>query len=193
MDSGRRAPQARAIEKKRAILEAAVDIMFSSGLTRVTHRHVASRAGVPVGSIGYYFNTRDELLVHALEEIGNRRSAHARTLIDASRNAPEITDRDLAATLSGIYLPVGRDDYTGWVCLSLDCVRESGQLRDVVAKGRGALRDDIAECLAVAGKEFPTAELVMFTLDGAVSQAVLEQPAAVHAIVETHLLDLFHC
>src|SRR3712207_7499500 len=35
----------------------------------VTHRKVAARAGVALGSVGYYFGGRDELLVAAVEAL----------------------------------------------------------------------------------------------------------------------------
>ena len=54
-----RSEQARAVEKRSAILDAAIDLLLTEGLRGLTHRQVAAAAAVPVGSIGYYYSTRD--------------------------------------------------------------------------------------------------------------------------------------
>lgn len=54
--------------RRRAIVGAAVELVAESGVGNVTHRQIAARAGVPLGSTTYYFPTLDDLLVAALEE-----------------------------------------------------------------------------------------------------------------------------
>ena len=48
-----RGEQARAVEKRSAILDAAIRLLLTEGMKGVTHRQVAAAASVPVGSIGY--------------------------------------------------------------------------------------------------------------------------------------------
>ena len=67
--------QARAIKKREAILEAALSIAGAQGAAAVTHRSVAERAGVAVGSITYYFSTTASLLEEALRLAGDRERA----------------------------------------------------------------------------------------------------------------------
>jgi DNA-binding transcriptional regulator YbjK len=55
----RRASGERRVQQ---ILEAAVQVFGSGGPNAVTHRAVASAAGVPLGSTTYYFKDRDDLM-----------------------------------------------------------------------------------------------------------------------------------
>lgn len=48
--------------KRRKILDAAVRVIGAGGLASLTHRAVAEAAGVPLGSMTYYFRDRDELI-----------------------------------------------------------------------------------------------------------------------------------
>lgn len=190
--TGARAPQARAVEKKRAIITAAIEIMFAAGLPKVTHRQVATRAGVPVGSIGYYFHTRDELLVRAVEEIGYRRAELAKTLVDDLRSTGQTTPDELARTLLEVYLPNGRDVLVGWVGLALDCVRESEALRTAIIDYRATVQADLTDCLAAAGRSDIGGDLVLVALDGAIVESAASTPdsAAAHETATRRLLAL---
>jgi DNA-binding transcriptional regulator YbjK len=64
--------QSRAEKKREAILEAALSIAGAQGTAAVTHRSVAERAGVAVGSITYYFSSTAGLLEEALQLAGER-------------------------------------------------------------------------------------------------------------------------
>ena len=69
--------QARAVERRADILAAACELLARGGTAAVTHRQVAEKAGVPNGSIRYYFATRDALLTACVEDIESRRDAEA--------------------------------------------------------------------------------------------------------------------
>jgi DNA-binding transcriptional regulator YbjK len=62
--SPRRDPEGR----RRAIVHAAVREIAEVGVGQVTHRRIAARAGVPLGSTTYYFPTLDDLVSAALRE-----------------------------------------------------------------------------------------------------------------------------
>lgn len=53
--------------RRQRIAEAAVSVIERDGLFALSHRAVASEAGVPLGSTTYYFDDLDALLVAALE------------------------------------------------------------------------------------------------------------------------------
>lgn len=91
--SGRRDPEGR----RRAIVEAACALIAEVGLDDLTHRAVAARAGVPVGSTTYYFKTLDDLSRAALA-YATEASAEA---LRAWRRALETSD-DIAATLAAL-------------------------------------------------------------------------------------------
>ncbi len=54
------------LERKRALLEAAVDTVGETGYASVTHRAVTARAGLPTTSIGYFFASIDDLTREAM-------------------------------------------------------------------------------------------------------------------------------
>lgn len=58
--------------RKQALIEAAANQLEELGLDAVTHRAVARRAGLPLASTTYYFATRDEVLLAALDHSGQR-------------------------------------------------------------------------------------------------------------------------
>src|SRR4051812_6707833 len=60
--------QARGEVRRKLILRATLSLIETRGIEAVTHRAVAQACGVPLGSVTYYFPTRDGLLCHALEE-----------------------------------------------------------------------------------------------------------------------------
>ncbi|GAA2545597.1 TetR/AcrR family transcriptional regulator [Winogradskya consettensis] len=59
--------------RRRALAEAALEVIAEVGIGRTTHRAVALRAGLPLGATTYYFPTLDDLigaaLQHAAEEL----------------------------------------------------------------------------------------------------------------------------
>ena len=59
--------QARGEERRRLILHATLGLIERCGIGAVTHRAVGEACDVPLGSVTYYFPTRDGLLCDALE------------------------------------------------------------------------------------------------------------------------------
>lgn len=60
--------QARGEERRQVILRAALALIERQGVAAVTHRAVGQACDVPLGSVTYYFPTRDGLLCEALEQ-----------------------------------------------------------------------------------------------------------------------------
>lgn len=59
--------QPRGEERRRLILRAALELIEKHGVDAVTHRAVGAASDVPLGSVTYYFPTRDGLLCETLE------------------------------------------------------------------------------------------------------------------------------
>lgn len=59
--------QARGEERRRTILHATLQLIERRGIEAVTHRAVGDASDVPLGSVTYYFPTKDALLREALE------------------------------------------------------------------------------------------------------------------------------
>src|SRR4051812_13371512 len=59
--------QARGEERRQEILHATLELIERGGVEAGTHRAVGEGSGGPLGSVTYYFPTKDELLREALE------------------------------------------------------------------------------------------------------------------------------
>jgi DNA-binding transcriptional regulator YbjK len=87
-------------ERRAAILDATVRLMVREGLAAVTHRAVAREAGVPLAATTYYFASKDELVVEALEilvkdeiaRVGERAGALGEELASPSRSAAAVAE-----------------------------------------------------------------------------------------------------
>lgn len=60
--------------RKAAILEAALRVIGDKGLAGLSMRAIATEAGLPLGALGYYFKTKDDLILEAFE-LHTRREA----------------------------------------------------------------------------------------------------------------------
>jgi TetR/AcrR family transcriptional regulator, regulator of biofilm formation and stress response len=120
-DSHRRGRRRRGEERIDEILRAALELIGRDGLGAVTHRTVAGASGVPLGSITYYFATKQDLLRAALElfvaEDVARLRAAAGELAAAGATGEEVVGR-FAVMLEGatggaaqfeLYLEASRD------------------------------------------------------------------------------------
>ncbi|MFB6396091.1 TetR/AcrR family transcriptional regulator [Polymorphospora lycopeni] len=68
IERSRRDPEGR----RRAIVEAAAALIVEDGLTDLTHRRVAARAGVSLSATTYYFSSLEELSEEALRLLADR-------------------------------------------------------------------------------------------------------------------------
>ncbi|GAB3945057.1 TetR/AcrR family transcriptional regulator [Corynebacterium tapiri] len=186
---GGRVQQRRSQLKKQAILDAAIDLMFEFGLQGVTHRQVATRAAVPVGSIGYYFHTRDELLVHAVTAMGQRRAAHVAELNDDLAYLAGASNEHVASAILDLIIPDPQFWLTGWVGVSMDCTRESATLRECMSTIRNEQLEDIGQALQAAQRDIDPA-IVVLVVDGCVVRAVGVDAQATYQDTHDTLVDL---
>ncbi|WP_314649192.1 TetR family transcriptional regulator [uncultured Microbacterium sp.] len=95
----RRDPEAR----RREITRAAAELIVEAGVEALTHRKVAARAGVPLGSTTQYFATLDDLRDEALRELVREIEEHVektRAAVEAAGATPEAIARLLHASLA---------------------------------------------------------------------------------------------
>lgn len=79
------------------LLDAAIVVVGTEGIRRLTHRAVDATAGLPAGSTSNYFRTRDSLVTAVVDRFVAREKAAWQAIADAARPA----DRDeLAAALA---------------------------------------------------------------------------------------------
>jgi len=144
--------QSRGEERRRCILEAALKVIGRGGIAAVTHRTVADVAEVPLGSLTYYFASKDDLLREALLLFAEEETARLRALGEAlAREAPGPAEiaRHFAAALAG-------DDpaQVAQFELYLEAARNP-ELREAAATCFAAYEEVCAAALRAAGAPDP--------------------------------------
>jgi len=101
--------QVRGSLREEAIARAVLEVIARRGVAGCTHRAVAAAAGIPVGSVSYYFPTVDDLLEGALRRFADgevaRLQAVERELEAAGASPAEYIDALLSAVAGTGPLP----------------------------------------------------------------------------------------
>jgi DNA-binding transcriptional regulator YbjK len=158
------ARQARGHERVEQILRAALAVIGRGGVAAVTHRTVAEEAGVPLGSLTYYFGSKQELLrealrLHVAEDAG-RMSALAGELAAGGADGAEIVDAFAQM------LERGHPDIAQFE-LYLEAARDP-ELRDVAVESLRAYAEIAETALGAAGvaEADAFAGIIVATIDG---------------------------
>ena len=193
MASDGRVRYARGAERRSVLIEAAADVLLEHGLAALSHRAVAVRAGLPLASTTYYFDSVDELRDEALHSVAEMWLARARAALDA---LPERLDRASAAqAVVGI---LGADASREQQLLLYERYLEAGRherLRPLVVSYNTRLGELVREVLLRAA--LPTGEgevgLVFAVTDGAAVTALAEGAPPADAVRHAlgRLLELF--
>ncbi|WP_435644488.1 TetR/AcrR family transcriptional regulator [Streptomyces sp. H49] len=77
---GGRRPRRHDPQRRRRILDAALDVLVAEGAAGLTHRKAASRADVPLGSVTYHFASLTELRNEAFAWYVGQRTAEYEAL-----------------------------------------------------------------------------------------------------------------
>lgn len=145
-------------DRRDRILDAALEVIAEHGVYRTTHRRVAARAGVPLGSVTYYFTNLDDVLAQAFSRLADRMSAQYRKRMeDASSReeaeaavidlicGPAYAPRERMVLLFEMYAYAHHNDavaelsrswmYTSRESLSLHFPPDTAQALDVLIEG----------------------------------------------------------
>lgn len=76
-------------QRRREIAEAVCSLVSARGLEAVSLRDVAAEAGISMGRVQHYFRTKDEMLLFALEYVGERDVAGVREALAGLPDPPE--------------------------------------------------------------------------------------------------------
>ena len=188
--------------RRREISEALWRIASTRGLAGVSLRDVAAQAGISLGQLQHYFTTKDEMLVFALDYIGQLAESRVRSRIKAMADSPSPRDV-LRATLMEM-LPLDDKSRTGILVNIAYFVRAlSDERLQVHAKeGIPALRSFFAEQISLAiqrGEVAPErdpereAMLMISLVDGLTTYALLDvlTPTDALKLIDYHLGNLF--
>jgi AcrR family transcriptional regulator len=162
------------------ILGAAVRRIAREGIDGVRIARIAMDAGVSAALVHYHFESRDALLVEALE-YSYELAGDTRTAPSESASAAERLQLIIDSSLPTP--PALRDDFLLWVELWLRASRQA-ELRDVAARLYARLHEWVADCLeaGVASGEFAaidvrrTADRVLALIDGYGVRALFGDP-----------------
>ncbi len=141
--------QQRGRERREALLRAALEVLAEGGMKAVTHRAVAARAGVPLASTTYYFESIEQLAEEALLLGVEERVARLRPFASATR-APEQSVPDLAGAFVSIVLARPAAEIVAQLEVYLEAARNPA-LRDAAASAIGMFEQVAASALAVVG------------------------------------------
>lgn len=75
--------------RRQRILDAALEGIVEAGTAALTYRSVAKRAGVPLGSLTYYFAGKDELIAEAFAMLADRMAEQYRDMLEAATSPAE--------------------------------------------------------------------------------------------------------
>jgi len=59
-------------DRPQRIVDAALEVIAERGVARTTHRAIAERAGVPLGSVTYHYDSLDDILWAAFSQVADR-------------------------------------------------------------------------------------------------------------------------
>lgn len=185
-----RSEQSRAIAKRNAILQAAVDLLYRDGLTGVTHRNVAALAGVPVGSIGYYYSNRETLITTCLNAIAERRQAFVETLTSEA-NLKAVADMqgvELAETCVQVLAGGENASIQGLVTASVDSQRESQEIQQALREHWIGALDTLGAVLDRAGSTTVKPAEFARSVAGATVAAIIDGgESRIADVVETEI------
>lgn len=187
--------QQRGRERRDSLINAATEIAGAEGFAAISHRSVAGRAGVPLGSTTYYFSSLDDLLGAVAGAMVDQCLARGADLIDA---APDGTyDADRAAELLARAVLPGQD-YSRVLCYYEQLLGSARHpaVASALGESRPRLERMVARALdktGYAGVVSPS--LVLAVVDGAALSALSEGRRDVvgfAAAVVTELLTPHH-
>lgn len=183
-------------ERRRAeLVAAAAALLRSGGFDAVRHRAVAERAGLPLSSTTYYFDSLDDLVTAAAERTSLDELAEGRALLDAV--GPDGADpADLVEIVIDQLLgPESRDGGLDAVLLRYERLVGAGRrpyLAALMRRLRGDLDALLGEILARSGHPLDPVALrdLVSLVDGAVISALIEADPDPRAAARAVLLRI---
>ncbi len=153
-------------EARRAlILDAALHVIGTEGPAALTHRRVASEAGLPLAATTYWFASKDELLIAAYRLAADRDLDRVRAV--AARHAPSDDLAELLTNLLAAELDQGRTVLIASFAMWLEATRRP-DLRAIEAAWTEGYVSVISDLLRRAGSPSPRidAQVLTAAIDG---------------------------
>ena len=193
-------------ERRRQIADALVRTAATRGLHATGMREVAAEAGVSLRLVQYYFGTKEELLLAAMQQLAAQFSDRAMARIRQRRQGDgPASPRDIIAVILTEGLPADDERrtftivYTAYLALSLTdpalalapLIKNSGAVIDVVA---AQLRAAQAAGDSPAHLDPDLEALTLLTMSAGLGTSVIGGQSSVEqaqAVIDYHLHRLF--
>lgn len=154
----RHRPSAQA--RREALLAAAVEVTAAVGVAGVTHRAVTEKAGLPLTTVGYFFDSIDALTEEALRVYTDADADTQVALAEALAEAHSTPD-EIAAALSSAAAP--RSPETPALFEAYLHAARHPEFRDAAARALDAARRAAAAGVRAAGSPEPDTAAPAFT------------------------------
>ena len=193
-------------ERRRQIADALVRTAAARGLHAAGMREVAAEAGVSLRLVQYYFGTKEELLLAAMQQLAAQFSDRVLARIQRMKETGNpASPRDVIAAVLVEALPADDERrtftvvYTAYLALSLTdpalainpLVRNSNAVIDVVAAQLGTAQ---AAGDMPAGLDPELEAISLITMSAGLGTSVLaghSSPEQAQAVIDYHLRRLF--
>jgi DNA-binding transcriptional regulator YbjK len=144
----------RNTRRRSALADAAIEVLGTAGIHKLSHRAVDERAGVPAGTAANYFPRRDDLLAAAAERVAELHmaemtAADQAAVASAGDASGAAAGPDALAGLIGASLHDAatrhRTRYLAAYELALESTRQPALAEAMARLGAGALGSTLAE------------------------------------------------
>ncbi|WP_419999708.1 TetR/AcrR family transcriptional regulator [Streptomyces boninensis] len=127
--------------RRERILDAALDVIAEHGAIKVTYRKIAEAAGVPLGSLTYYFDDMQHLLTAAFTRLAESVSSRYGALLDAA-HTPEAAEEAVVEIICGKVWGTDRNLLLSYELYAF--AARHPELREVMRSWMGASRRSLA-------------------------------------------------
>lgn len=164
--------------RRQALVEAAAGLLVDGGFDAIRHRAVAERAGLPLASTTYYFDSLDELVAAAVEFHGDAELAYGKARLDELDPAECGGEAFVELVLDLLLGPSGERDAEA-VLLRYERLVATGRrpyLRPLMRRMSGELHSLLFDIFTRAGRPAgrERVEELIALVDGAVVNALIE-------------------
>lgn len=165
--------------RRQALVEAAAGLLVERGFDAVRHRAVAERAGLPLASTTYYFDSLDDLIAAAVEHHGRTELVRGAALLAALPTRPRGVEAVIDLVLDQLLGPPADDRDAELVLIRYERLVATFRrpyLRPLMHTLGSELRGLLREVLLRSGIDADLArvERLIALVDGAVVNALIE-------------------
>lgn len=177
--------------RRAALIEAAAELLVEGGFDAIRHRAVAERAGLPLASTTYYFDSLDDLVIAAVEHTGRIELDQGRQQLDKLSTEPRGVHTLVEVVLDQL---LGEDTAYEAVLLRYERLVTTGRrpyLRPLMRAMQGELYELLTEIFTRSGLPVDHKRLAQLIalVDGAVVNALVEVAPDPRAVARAMLRD----